>query len=365
MRLIFQQLSYTSCSTRYERRAKLVMGPKKVKKSKATAKTAAAGERSRRATPAPPREPTRRSGRRHGQTQLQPHLQPQRQVAEGNPGDAEEPETAEAQDQPAAAQDEADAILPDAQILAELSETQVCQYQTRVARLTTTLQVHPDPENTTTSRLGYRALLHLTYQPQDGDGESGEQTDQIGYIESWRIDKQTAARRAAKNTWLAELLNTTPDRMPDNSRETGYCLQALYFKKGTLKQKFRNGEFAQALTSNSLIFIGMIFIEPRFGRNRFVDVALASYHTLLTQLPEWYAFEGTIVLVPGQPQGRRGEAWGELEEEQVQAILTRVYQRSGYAVWGKDLKAGDKAITVMGRTVSTLMAVEEDGDKQQ
>jgi len=55
------------------------------------------------------------------------------------------------------------------------------------------------------------------------------------------------------------------------------------------------------------MYIEMIYIESDFQRNGLLKPALEGfYETLANGIPEWFAFAGTIVLIPASPQGEHG-----------------------------------------------------------
>ena len=96
----------------------------------------------------------------------------------------------------------------------------------------------------------------------------------------------------------------------------------------------------------------MVYILPDFQRKGLLPHALAGYHESLSQLPEWYAFGGTLLLVPAGPSGKRGTGWGAMEDEAIENKLIESYKKYGqYRVYVKDANVRGRAVTVMGRTV--------------
>lgn len=253
---------------------------------------------------------------------------------------------------------EGEVELKDVEVLAEVDEAVQCTFKHEDAKLTTRLQVHKDPDNFV-SRLSYRARFFLAHT-LEGD----EREDDIGYLESWRIDKPTAVSPEAKTAWLKETMGQRVVVRPEAIRETASCLEALYTQKGQPKFQLRKDGHETELADNSLIFIQMIYIRTAFARNGLLEHAFRSYHALLAELSDGFAFAGTLVLVPARPSGPRGKAWGDAEDEEVEAVLQTIYGRYGYTVWAENVKVNDIFITVMGRTVPDDAATADGGDSR-
>lgn len=235
---------------------------------------------------------------------------------------------------------------PKVAALAEISDVVECDFQGSPARLRTTLQVHQDPQ-APPYLLGYRILLQLD---RSSDGEP--RWENAGYIDSWRIDKTTAAHPdGTKDAWHRELLAPSIDEAwPDMKQEAAYCLKALYTKQGQPMKKIKNLDREALLASQSLLFIQMIYFHEAFQRQGLLRRALSSYHKLLGQLPEWFAFAGVVVLVPSRPDGARGSGWGKLDDDAVVATLETIYTNTGYERWVSSV-VSETRVVVMGRTV--------------
>ena len=246
--------------------------------------------------------------------------------------------------------------------LAMVQDSTQCTFREIDARLTVKLQVHRDPDQHD-SRVGYRARLTLHHDmafdiPQ---GDAGD-------IYSWRISKPTAALPNANvQNFRREIMLPGIENVGPEIRETACCMRALYTQQGVAKARFRDADVRNQLT-NSLIFIEMIYIRPDFARQGLLQHALRLYHDMLGTLPEWYAFAGTVVLVPSRPEGMKGDAWGTRDDDEVEQALQRAYGRhGGYEVFGNNVNVSGRAITVMGRTVPDAAAAVggEDGDQAQ
>jgi len=280
-------------------------------------------------------------------------------------------------------------------------------FRGRPASLRVSLRVHRD-DLEFSARLGYTAKMYLTQEDAEAVDEDGDPAPagehQIGYIHAWRIDKPTARNgHEYKFRWVEEFLQRHPgpkdehseDEDPDTEdkvvatgSETAWCLQALYDESGDLIQKHtdlpvepeagpsgprkartrgqgpvetrtevqiaeQNARIVQ-LNDNSLLFIQMVYVFTAYRRQGLIGPCLNIFYQLLGDLPEWFLFRGSVILVPGQPAGARGESYGKRSAANVENILRGVYGKHGYAVWAdKVVVRGEKGITVMGRTVPT------------
>lgn len=238
---------------------------------------------------------------------------------------------------------------PVLRILAEQFETNEIEFEGKRAKLTTRVQIQLD--SITSSRLSYNAQFFLSRDPDaDDDGEL------CGHLESWRIDKRTASRLSAAATWIAELLEPKLEKVHVNAKETAMCLQGLFDEDGDVRKKaVADAEVREGLQDNSLIFIQMIYFEDGFRRKGLLTPALSSYQNLLGLLPEWFAFAGCLILVPGKPDAY-ADAWSDKSREEAEGILNARYTREGYAVWSNvqvKKKPGEYiAFPVMGKVIS-------------
>ena len=244
---------------------------------------------------------------------------------------------------------------PNVEVLAEVESNVASTFDHNEVTLRISSQVHKDPTKFA-SRLGYRAGLTLIQSNQDEEDDEGTAT-LVGYIHTWRIDKPTATYpNVVKDNWLRELVRGAVKKTAP-IRETSLCMRALYTEKGNVRAELadRTADHTAEL-QRSLIFVQMIYILPEFQGTRLVDSALAGYNEALSTLPEWYAFSGTLVLVPARPEGERGDGWGDETDANVEDRLIRTYERSGYKVWVRDVRVRastgkDSALTIMGRTI--------------
>lgn len=232
------------------------------------------------------------------------------------------------------------------QILAESTMTVDCDFQANEARLTTRLRVHTDPDPQ--SRLAYNARFFLTRSVGGQDVET-----EIGYLHSWRIDEATAARPHAKSSWLADLLEPKLRKIHGNLYESALCLRGLFQKEGTVRDVV--GEYQARLQDNSLIFIEMVFIKDDFRGAGLLKHAMGGYEALLGELPEWAAFGGSLILVPGKP-AEHAEAWKGTKKEDIEKELIQRYQKRKYVVWARNVEVAVKtyareAFSVMGKAV--------------
>ena len=222
------------------------------------------------------------------------------------------------------------------------------------ARMHVTLKVHRDPAEEFDSRLGYHANISL----ERPDEKSEEPViEQIGYIHSWRIDKPNRRTRnpKAKTRWKNDFLRKNPHkRFPPAGSETAGCLQALFTKAGLVKPELEDQ--SNILDDEPLIFLQMIYLFPQFQGKGLLRDVLTGFHELLFKLPEWYSFDGPVVLVPAAPDGVRGQSWNAKSDQQLEDVertLARAYTtHGGYTVWVRDQVVYSKGVTVMGRRQS-------------
>lgn len=227
--------------------------------------------------------------------------------------------------------------------LAQAAETVNCVYDGQAARLGTILDVRTDPE--LNNRLAYKASFFVTTD-LNGDTEH----DFVGILDSCRIDKPTAAKPQAGATFIADFLTPRMSNMSNDEPgfETMLCMQALFTKAGTPRSSLK--ALKNELRDRGLIHIALIYIFPEHQGKGLLRPALTSYMNLLRRLPEWFAFDGVLVLVPGAPKGEAGAAWDEFEAAEADTALEGVYQRIGnYQVLARNATVGTDRITVMGR----------------
>lgn len=185
------------------------------------------------------------------------------------------------------------------------------------------------------------------------DAQASEGEEAVGYIHAWRIDKPTSQNReTSRSAWIKKLLKPSPKRVTEDACEAAFCLQALFNKKGEATKAL--GERKALLDDNSLLFIQMVHTFQAYQRKGLLCHILSAFNEALGSLPEWFAFNGPIVLVPGAPSSEhlRGRAWIDVETDEAEQILTKAYEKhGGYAVWLNSANVSNTAITVMGRTV--------------
>lgn len=113
-------------------------------------------------------------------------------------------------------------------------------------------------------------------------------------------------------------------------RETALCLRALFTLAGSpAAAKLRDPDVRRSLADESLRFVEVIHVRDPFQRQGLLTPLLENFLTLLGRLPEWFAFRGNCVSVPGMPDnaaGRAGWKRAGLGEGEVKERLTRVYE---------------------------------------
>ncbi|KAK5118049.1 hypothetical protein LTR62_004095 [Meristemomyces frigidus] len=234
-------------------------------------------------------------------------------------------------------------------VLVRVSDTIDLELEDRPARLTTQLQVEVDADSK--SRLGYQVSLFVSYDLADRE-EIGAPA---GHLSSWRIDKPTATNPQSDAIWEDELLAQAAAKKA-GVFEPAKCLQCLFTRDGAVGEQVTNREARHSLSVSSLLFIGVIMIDDAFRGQGLLRRVLDQFYSLLRRLPEWYAFHGNIILVPGKPTDIEGGIWTGKTDAEVEHILTEIYKKAGYAVWAektavKTSRFEAEIMTVMGRSI--------------
>ncbi|KAI7337512.1 hypothetical protein KC315_g2274 [Hortaea werneckii] len=220
--------------------------------------------------------------------------------------------------------------------------------------LKTKLRIETDP--TSQHRLAYNATFSLVPTPNPSENQEDqeeEQEQEVGYLLSWRVDKPTSTHPEAKTPWK-DLLTLPIPRQPKSQRELAKCLQAIYDKKGVLRPDFH--AYEAELTENSLLYIEMVFLDETVRGTGAFRSAMQGFEAALAGLPEWFAFAGTVLLVPGMPIIHQ-DAWeGERDDAKIEEVLIGKYSKRGYEVWARKaevrIRTGEVEETcVMGKTV--------------
>lgn len=196
--------------------------------------------------------------------------------------------------------------VPAITVLAETQTYVDVNFQGNATRLRVQLKVHLDKDDHK-SRLGYRGSIAL-YVPDEDDFVD------IGHIQAWRLNKTTAIRRGpARNRrgrgipepCVTELFTLDLANAGGPLFDMALCMQRLYHRNGRTRSALRR--WRRNLRDHSLMYIEMIHIESDFQRKGILEPALEGfYQTLANGIPEWFAFAGTIVLIPASPQGEHG-----------------------------------------------------------
>ena len=220
-----------------------------------------------------------------------------------------------------------------------------CIFRDHEAELAVALKVFNDPDNV--SRIGYYAKFRLTVPDADATDELIDGKT-IGHILAWRISKPTTSLPNVGNAWLDEILAADP--VDDDMDETSLCMLALFDHDGTVKPIV--GANINQLNQHPLMFIEMIYIHEDFQGNRLLQPTLDLFYSAIAQLPEWFAFAGTLVLVPAKPGGYKGNVWKGWTWKNVENRLIQIYGRHGFVPWIRNVESRDNEIvSVMGRTL--------------
>ncbi|KAK3067027.1 hypothetical protein LTR53_016331, partial [Teratosphaeriaceae sp. CCFEE 6253] len=136
----------------------------------------------------------------------------------------------------------------------------------------------------------------------------------------------------------------------DQANETQLCLQALFDKRGVVRPKVV--ALQQELRDHGLIFIQLVYTLDEYQKRGLMRPMLTLFRSLVRQLPEWFAFDDTLVLVPAKPDGSASDSWGRRRLGSVDNQLSSMYEKcDGYVPLMRDARVGDSLITVLGRQV--------------
>ena len=213
--------------------------------------------------------------------------------------------------------------------LAEASHAVEFTFDDTNARLTVTITVKTDPNDANSSRTSYTAEFFLT-----PDIESEGPAEKVGELTSFLIGKTIFAAGDRKvPLWRKQLLVARYDDLHAGLKETSLALRGLYIQSGAIRAALREKDFAQHLTDDTLVFLDTIEIFPKHARKGLLRHALTGYYSALAALTAPHAYTGTIILIPARPQGVKGEAWDEMDDDDVATTLIALYTRYGYAHW--------------------------------
>ena len=137
--------------------------------------------------------------------------------------------------------------------------------------------------------------------------------------------------------------------------ETRLCLKALYTNTGNLRNtaEINANPLRQALMNDGLIFIQMIVVSEGFQGQKLLSPMLQCYRKMLRLLPEWLAFNDTLLLVPGAPAGPDGEPYAEMEDDAVEDLLEKIYAKPtiDFQTIVRQAQVSNVRIRCMGRRV--------------
>lgn len=213
------------------------------------------------------------------------------------------------------------------------------------------LQVFPDRDGVE-SRLEYRATFEIV--PAD----DSQEPEVCGFVDSWRIDRATFTKPNARAAWIPELLRPAPSAAHSSGavmEETRLCLKALYTNTGNLRNtaEINANPLRQALTNDGLMFIQMIVVSGNFQGQKLLSPMLQCYRKMLRLLPEWRAFNDTLLLVPAAPEGEDGKVYGDMDIGAVEDLLETIYAKPAidFQTIVRQAQVSNTRIRVMGRRV--------------
>ncbi|KAK4893879.1 hypothetical protein LTR27_007905 [Elasticomyces elasticus] len=216
------------------------------------------------------------------------------------------------------------------------------------------LDIYMDPAGL--ARLGYSGSFYMNFDPDDGISRT-----LVGTVNAWRIENRTDSKPNARANWIQDFLRTVPsfkegDKTDAAWKETFMCLRAIFLDSGVPK---RTPHLQAELAAHSLMFIEMVYVLDDYQQRGILPAMLTLFRRLVQRLPEWFAFDGVLVLVPARPSEELGAAWGEATDKAVEKVLGRAYGRCGFRNIKLNIPVGGQEgskVTVMGRMVEDPVA---------
>lgn len=208
----------------------------------------------------------------------------------------------------------------------------------------------------------------------------GKSRQSLGWIYAYTLDKRILGADG-QLVWLSELLQFSkrqkaPHREHASDHavidETQRMFQLLFNQQGAVRDDFK--AYEHCLTGERLHYISHFVLEDNFIGQGLGPSAMQAYLQAIQSLSGGDDVHGTVFLSPGAivenyEEQRKSKALAgstHYSYQQVQDILIRGYEKSGYELWFKagDTKEGGD-IAIMGLVLPSLQAsrsAEEDMD---
>lgn len=212
-------------------------------------------------------------------------------------------------------------------------------------RLRGDLRVYSLPEDEH-SLLEYTAVFHLV------PTTAGQDYEEVGCIQAYRLDKNTARAPNAKASFITRFVIPCLGTFSEETTEweLALVLRAVFKQDGGAKKARKVLE--EELTQRSVIFIKLIHTLDTYQKSGLLRPMLQCFREMLQTLPEWFAFQDVLILNPGRAGGEERNSWGEMKDAEVEKALTQIYQRvDGYQLVVNG-KVGGYQVPVLGRMVA-------------
>lgn len=263
-------------------------------------------------------------------------------------GDASTQHNEPSSDPPAATQEEQQPAP-----LATAESIRICKFKDGDAELTVKLEVRHYPNDPYDfPLLSYDVTVQLTVDQDVGPANAG-------CIYSLRVNKSTAANpsvRAAHDLYYCMVHPRKSVQVLGNMSELAVCLKALIHKDTRELRRKLSREHREAFQANPLLFISHIHIREEFARQGLLRHVLKGFEDCLANLPEWYAFSGTMLLIPGVIEGEKGDVWRGMSDDAVVEKLKDTYAKHGFELWiEQTLVLEDRQLVpVMGKVLKSV-----------
>ncbi|KAK0262187.1 hypothetical protein B0A54_05134 [Friedmanniomyces endolithicus] len=163
---------------------------------------------------------------------------------------------------------------------------------------------------------------------------------QIGNLIANIVDR-TALNARGTPAYLDEMLR--PGTRYD--KDVFDCFAKMYDASGqTLPALAAQSEAVQA---DQVVFIEELELHRRFHSRGYGEIALRIFHHALMNLPDGYAFNGTVLL---KPYSMNAGPVPTQDPYEVEGRLLRFYRKCGYEVWYEE-EGREIGKRIMGRTL--------------
>ena len=203
------------------------------------------------------------------------------------------------------------------------------------ALLTTRLEVQADCQHGCCAFVEARFALNM-----DADGK--KRAKNVGHLYAYLVDRAAQDEAGGELLYLSELTSST------HESEVASVFREIFTKEGNVRATFEAHK--ERLTNDEkILFIDTLWLREEYHGKGLAQLAVSSLHSLLPQLTNGYAFQGTVLLSPAASADHKKK--NGKSEADVEAALIRSYEKSGYEVWKKGSEEVEGSITVMGKVI--------------